>query len=98
MRRMWQAHLSAVKSIVPCGALVFSLGQDGSIRGWSPAAPTPQHLLAWHVSGVAGLMNAGCVSARIPDHARLQHTLRILTFGALSKLHQMPCILDHRIG
>jgi hypothetical protein len=49
IRRTWQAHLSPTKALAAVGPLVYSLGGDGSIRGWSSVAPSAAHLTAWHV-------------------------------------------------
>ena len=36
----WHAHDAAVVSAVQAGPRVYSLGRDGSIRGWSAALPS----------------------------------------------------------
>ena len=35
----WHAHDAAVISAVQAGPRVYSLGRDGSVRGWSAALP-----------------------------------------------------------
>ncbi|KAL4426187.1 hypothetical protein ABPG77_007469 [Micractinium sp. CCAP 211/92] len=48
--KVWQAHETAVLSIVQAGSRVYSLAADGSIKGWSSAVPHPadlQALISW---------------------------------------------------
>ncbi len=44
--KVWQAHETAVLSIVQAGSRVYSLAADGSIKGWSSAVPHPADLQA----------------------------------------------------
>lgn len=44
----WKAHVFPVSSISNGGCIIYSLGRDGSIRGWSPSPPLPAVLDAWH--------------------------------------------------
>lgn len=44
--KVWQAHEAAVLSIVQAGSRAFSLAADGSLKGWSSAAPHPADLQA----------------------------------------------------
>ena len=38
----WQGHKAKVVAIAPIGSRVYSLGSDGSIRGWLADRPTLQ--------------------------------------------------------
>ncbi len=53
-RGQWPAHMSPVKAMAVMRGVVYSMGKDGSIRGW-PAAqpPAPAHLAAWKVRSAA---------------------------------------------
>jgi hypothetical protein len=51
--RSWQAHLWPVLSITVLGPLVFTLGQDGSIRGWPSVPSLPPTLMQSYQVGLA---------------------------------------------
>ena len=37
----WRAHSEAVVAIVPCATRVYTLSEDGSMKGWSSDLPGP---------------------------------------------------------
>lgn len=51
----WQAHLFPVISIAQVGTKVFTLANDGSVRGWSLNLPSQAEIDAWHLAQSSAL-------------------------------------------
>ncbi len=60
----WHAHDAAVVSAVQAGPRVYTLGRDGSIRGWSTALPSNGDNTARSV-GSAGDIGCACVPLQL---------------------------------
>ena len=61
----WHAHDAAVISAVQAGPRVYSLGRDGSVRGWSAALPGADDVAARSDPGVIALRAMlKCVASR----------------------------------
>ena len=47
--RSWPGHLFPIVSLAVVGSSVYSLGEDGCIRGWPSTAPQQPFVTAWQV-------------------------------------------------
>ncbi len=47
--RDWRAHAFPVTSLAAVGTTVFSLAEDGAVRGWPATPPPAAFVAAWQV-------------------------------------------------
>ena len=80
----WQGHKAKVVAIAPVGSRVYSLGSDGSIRGWLSACPTLQNSMMRYVAGKVGKRWPARGRFRpVLDYARSCMLLQALLAGRL---------------